>query len=257
MNRRVCVVIPIYKERLDRYEKLSIDLVIQKLSCYDIYFATYKEMDMSAYEQYQEIKVMYFQKRYFKNTFSYSRLLLKESFYGKFSLYKYMLIVQNDAFILGNAEQLESFMSKKYDYWGARWEKPVEICSLELEKNIKKEVMPFCPTGIQKLLFRNPRICSVGNGGLSLRNIKKTIALLREKKKYALLWLDNEDKFFAYHGLDNKTGYRIAPKNMVDKFSLESMIRQLDSIKPFGVHGWDKIDHCYVLKYIRQNNILK
>ena len=256
MNKRVCIVIPIYKKKLSRYEKLSIDLVIQKLSCYDIYFATYKEMNMSSYGQYKGIKVKYFPRRYFRSIFSYSRLLLKENFYQKFSAYKYMLIVQDDALVLGSAEQLESFMNKNFDYWGARWEKPVEIGSFDIEKKLKKKLLPFCPDVIQKLLFKNPRSCSVGNGGLSLRNNKKTIALLREKKIYAWLWLDNEDKFFAYHGLDNHAEYRIAPESMVDEFSVESMIRQLDVIKPFGLHGWDRIGHSYVLKYLKQNNIL-
>lgn len=254
MSKKVCIVIPVYSERLNRDEKLSIDLVQKNLSCYDIYFMTHKGLDMRQYEQYKGIKVIYFPKRYFKNTRTYSRLLLKENFYKSFLNYKYMLIVQTDALVLGNAQLLNSFMDKHYDYWGASWENPVEICSFEVNKELKKKMLGAFP-GICRYLFRKPKQCYVGNGGLSLRNIRKTIALLKEKRFYAMLWLDNEDKFFAYHGLSNRVDYNIAPTALVDQFSVESKIRFIEEIKPFGVHGWDRIGKYWVSKYINSIGI--
>lgn len=256
LNKQVCVVIPIYKDKISRYEKLSIDLIEKRLFCYDIYFITHRKLSLEEYKQYKNIKIVYFPKRYFLNTTTYSRLLLKESFYKKFLGYKYMLIVQNDTLILGDAGILKGIMKKNFDFWGASWEKPVEICSFEIEKNLKKKINNICPIWLQKQIFKNPRKCYVGNGGLSLRNINKTIKLLREKRLYAKIWLDNEDKFFAYHGLFNHVGYRIAPENLVDQFSLESRIRYLEDIKPFGLHGWDRIGFTYVLNYLRKTNIL-
>lgn len=249
MSKKVCIVIPIYMETLSRDERLSIELVLQNLFYYDIYFMTYKGMDMKQYEQYKGIKVVYFPRRYFKNTRTYSRLLLKENFYKRFLEYKYMLIVQTDALVLGNAQMLNDFMDKNYDYWGARWEKPVEICSLEIHRNIKKKISMLSPF-LKNYLLKNPKQCYVGNGGLSLRNIRKTIALLREKRFYAMLWLDNEDKFFAYHGLNNNVDYSIAPVELVDQFAVESMIKSINEINPFGVHGWDRIGRFWVEKYL-------
>lgn len=257
LGKQVCIVIPIYKDKMSRYERLSIGLTEKRLCCYDIYFITHRRLNLENYKQYKNIKIVYFPKRYFKNTITYSRLLLKESFYRKFSAYKYMLIVQSDALILNEADALDNIMKKNFDFWGAMWETPVEICSFEIEKSIKNKFMKICPVCLQKQIFRNPIKCYVGNGGLSLRNINKTIELLREKKLYAEFWFDNEDKFFAYHGLLNHVGYRIAPKDLVDQFSLESRIRYLETIKPFGLHGWDRIGHSYVLRYLKKINILQ
>ena len=253
MNKKVCVLIPIYKPKINKYEKLSIDLTEKKLSCFDIFFVTYKQLDLRNYKDYKNISVMYFPKRYFKNTISYSRLLLKEGFYKKFLDYTYMLIVQTDALILGDAKQLDSFIKKHFDYWGARWAKPVEIHSVEIEKGLKKRILERYPNALVKRVFNNPRYCLVGNGGLSLRNIRKTIHLIRDKKIYAAIWFGNEDKFFAYYGLENNVNYHIAPANMVDRFSLESFIKQsFNQIKPFGVHAWVTKGKKQVLCYLNK-----
>lgn len=254
MNKRVCVVIPIYKSRLNKYEKLSIHLVEEKLSCYDIFFITHQKLNMRGYSRYKDIKTLYFPRRFFYNSFTYSRLLIKQSFYQKFTAYEYILIVQTDALVLGDAQQLEMIMDKGYDYWGARWGQPVEICSFEFGKKIKNKLLKICPNTLRKYIFRNPRRCYVGNGGLSLRNVSKTMALLNEKSKYAWIWFDNEDKFFAYHGLINNVNYRIAPKNIVDEFSLEDYINlNIDKVFPFGVHAWEKWGKWKTIKYLKNN----
>lgn len=256
MKKRVCIIIPIYKKKPDKYDRFCVDRTILKLSCYDIFFLTYPELNLEEYRKYSEIKTVYFPKRYFKNTITYSKLLLKKSFYISFADYEYMLIVQTDALVLGEAEQLELFMDKGFDYWGARWVEPVEICSFEIEKNLKKELLRYLPECIAKRLFKNPKFCYVGNGGFSLRNIRKTIALLDENRLNAKMWLDNEDKFFAYFGQNNHVNFKVAPKNMVDSFSLESAIKNsLDTINPFGLHAWRKKGRFQVLNYLNKNDM--
>lgn len=116
--------------------------------------------------------------------------------------------------------------------------------------------MQKSPKIVQRFLNINPRHCSVGNGGLSLRNINKTIALLKEMRINAFFWFDNEDKFFAYYGIKNHVGYRIAPAKLVDAFSLEGMIKQkLGEVEPFGVHGWEKAGRLKVTDYLRSHGI--
>lgn len=255
LNKRVCIVVPIYKKKMDKYDRLCIDRIQKKLSCYDIYFITYSKLCLNEYKVFHNIHIVFFPKIFFKNTLTYSRLLLKKAFYKRFLAYEYMLIVQTDALVLGEADQLELFMDKNFDYWGARWPEPVEICSFEVEKNLKRKLNRVIPPCFKKYLFKNPKFCYVGNGGFSLRNIRKTIALLNEKKKYAYLWLDNEDKFFAYHGLDNHVNYRIASAEMADNFSLESNIKQsLVEMKPFGVHAWRRKGRFQVINYLKENN---
>lgn len=256
MDNQVCIVIPIYKRKLNKYERLSISLVREKFRCYDIYFIAHKRLDMKDYLKYDDIKTVYFPERYFKNIISYSRLLINERFYRKFKDYEYMLIVQPDALIFGDAVRLKWFMDQGYDYWGARWIQPVEICSFEIEKNVKKKFTARIPPDFERYIFRNPRYCSVGNGGLSLRNIRKTIALIKEKKCFAIVWWDNEDKFFAYHGMKNNVNYRIVPEKLADKFSLESNISLLNEIRPFGIHGWERLGKSTVLRYLREQKLL-
>lgn len=254
-NKQVCVVIPIYKSRLNKYERLSIDLVKEKLSCCDIFFMAHKELDMEEYRQDKEIKAVYFPKRYFNNSMAYSRLLLKEEFYKRFSDYKYMLIVQTDALVLGNAQQLDMFFRQGYDYWGARWRRPVKIHSVEVRRDLW--IFSAFPDIFWKYICRHPRYCFVGNGGLSLRNIKKTIALLREKKIYAAVWFDNEDKFFAYHGLKNHVNFKVAPEDMADSFSLEDFIKQrLNEAQPFGVHAWRRWAELQTIRYLKEHGYL-
>lgn len=255
-KKKVCIIIPIYKERLNKFEQLSIRLVKQKLALYDTYFITYHTLDMRGYREFSNIKVNFFPKKYFKNALSYNRLLLNPHFYRCFEDYTYMLIVQTDALVLGEADQLEKFMAMHYDYWGARWREPVEICAWDILEKTKKKIMAKCPKVIRRCLTISPQMCYVGNGGLSLRNIDRTIALLDEKRMQAWCWLDNEDKFFAYYGLKNSVGYRIAPSDQVDEFSLEGMIKQkLGEVDPFGVHGWEKAGKLKVTDYLRNKGI--
>lgn len=250
-NKQVCVVIPLYKSKLNKYERFSVNLVKEKLSCYDIYFVAHKELDMEEYRQDKEIKVMYFPKRFFKNTICYSRLLLKEEFYKRFLGYEYMLIVQTDALVLGDVKQLDSFLRQGYDYWGARWKRPAKIHSIEVKKDVF--VRSVLPDILWENILRHPQECFVGNGGLSLRNIHKTIALLQEKRRYAAVWFDNEDKFYAYHGMKNHVNYRIAPKDMVDSFSLEDFIKQrLNEVQPFGVHAWRRWAELQTIRYLKE-----
>ncbi len=254
-GKKLCIIIPIYKEKLNKFERLSIQLVQQKLSGYDTYFITYNTLNVQEYRVFKSIKVKFFPKKYFKSTRSYSRMLLNPAFYKCFADYRYMLIVQTDALILGDSSQLEKFMEMDYDYWGARWKKPVEIGAFSLFFDRKRE--KTLPQFIQKCRHIRSRICYVGNGGLSLRNIDKTIALLEKMRFYAVCWLDNEDKFFAYYGLKNTVGYKLAPIGLVDEFSLEDMIKEkLGRIATFGVHGWDKTGRLKVMDYLRNRGIL-
>ena len=91
-------------------------------------------------------------------------------------------------------------------------------------------------------LAKDARICYVGNGGLSLRNIPKTIELLNRYEKYRKCWNTGEDCFFAYYGQENDIGFRVAPLEAAETFALESNARELITAGkiPWGVHAWEK-----------------
>lgn len=87
---------------------------------------------------------MTFATKYFKNIFMYSRLLLSEHFYSRFSEYEYMLVVQPDVWILSEDDKLDYFMQFAYDYIGAPWKQEEKLYPVifkgmnHLEKVAKK-----------------------------------------------------------------------------------------------------------------------
>lgn len=225
----VCVVIPIYKERPNEIEQKAISNTINKMAGYDIYFMAPESLYRECYKIYN-VRYMTFRDKYFTGEGSYSKLLLRDEFYEAFQMYEYMLIVQTDAWILKKGDDLDGFIREGYDYIGAPWDEGIAA-------------YPWAFKGISYVKkYMKERICYVGNGGLSLRNVKKTRLLLKEKKKYSLLWNTGEDVFFAYHGQDNKCGFRIPPAELAGRFALEKNAEEKISKGqiPFGVHGWHK-----------------
>jgi hypothetical protein len=111
------------------------------------------EYSRLAEQQNKKIQFVKFEKKYFKSIDGYNQLLLSKKFYYKFRVYEYMLIYQTDAYVFN--DQLEYWCNKGYDYIGAPW----------FEKIVKYD------TSIQ--------IIGVGNGGFSLRNVKKFISVTK------------------------------------------------------------------------------
>jgi hypothetical protein len=147
--------------------------------------------------------------------------------YSKFIIYDlhkhidtdYVLIIQDDGFIINPSEWSDEFF--KYDYIGA----------------------PFpVPPPTDKISYRDPFdvVQRVGNGGFSLRSKKilelPTILNL-EWKSYFGYW--NEDGFFAVHNkhLFEKEGCKFAPIDTAYKFSIENDSDDTLGKKSFGFHG--------------------
>lgn len=237
-KKKLCIVIPIYKEILTINEDLSVKTVLEKFKNIDIYFITFRNLNLSFYQKYKTVKIKYFPQRFFASKDTYNRLLLNPIFYRKFIQYCYMCIIQTDVFVLGTEKQLKQFVSLGYDYIGAPWKKAYYIHRFEPDDKFGiLELFPF----IKEKLLGNGNWCFVGNGGLSLRNIRKTIKLLEKYWLSRITWYKNEDVFFAYFGIyDNE--YKLAPFNVARRFSLETTTRidMSNGIIPFGVHAWEK-----------------
>ena len=231
MNKRLVVIIPVYQNRLNDSETISVRICQKKMSKYDIYFIAPFGLNMEAYREFASIKVKRFPDHYFKGVDTYNKLMMNPKFYVEFSEYEYMLIAQTDTLILQDGAEIEKFMDAGYDYWGAPWEE----CQHYWFYTTKRFLYEKFKLG-KKFLLR------VGNGGFSLRHIKKTIHLLNEKKVWKILWRGNEDFFFSCYGLDNKSGYRVAPLNLARKFALETDIKKNleNGEQPYAVHKWQE-----------------
>jgi hypothetical protein len=158
INNMCCIVIPVYKNKLSEYEIISLKQCCTLLRKHPIIFVTHEKLDCTIYnsicdENNISYKYEYFNRNYFISISGYNALLLSKKIYTRFNDYEYILIYQLDSYVF--KDELEYWCKKEYDYIGAPW----------LRLNVSK-TMPE---------FHDPPI--IGNGGFSLRNIKKTIAL--------------------------------------------------------------------------------
>jgi len=166
----VNIIIPVYKDHLTLFEKSSLRQCISKLSSYPITLVGPKGLDMDVYfNEYIDFKVELFDPLYFNNTAGYSKLLMSQKFYSRFAHYEFILIYHLDAWVFRN--DLAEWCSMDYDYVGAPW----------FEGWDKVEI--------------NARCLGVGNGGLSLRRVKKHL----KYTSYPFLWIDRDKIFKNLH----------------------------------------------------------
>ena len=234
----IAVIIPIYKQTPDADEIFSIRNTVQKMEGFPIFFVAPRKLDAAFYAQFESVKIVRFANLYFKNIYGYNKLMLRSGFYKKFLDYEYMLIVQPDALIFRDAAYLTELLEEKsFDYWGAPWKNSFATGNFNFHL-YHKWLKFFAPV---LHFFKKPeRMCEVGNGGLTLRNIKKTLALLKSAFLQKTLWGAAEDAFYAYFGQENKVAFSLAPSWLASKFAWEERLH--DSLHyedlPFGVHDW-------------------
>ncbi|HUN56435.1 MAG TPA: DUF5672 family protein [Smithella sp.] len=174
----VGIIIPIYKSDLSDKEKISITRLFQVLKKYRIIFVAPQSLNIVNYKRYFDFnnhQLIRFKDSYFNNGLDgYNQLMLSEDFYTEFSSCKYILIYQPDAYIF--RDELMEWCSKGYDYIGAPW---LEDKDEQIKLN------------------------GVGNGGFSLRNIKKFLYVLSKCK---IQTVDEESKIKQrFYKIQNNT----------------------------------------------------
>lgn len=236
----VCAVIPIYKEKPSEKEYKAIKNAIMKFQGINIAYIGPLGMSLDKYpcmtqEHHLSARDVFFEgfnPKFFKNVKGYSRLLLSEPFYKRFDNYQYIIIVQPDVWILKNSYAITEFFN--YDYIGAPWPNGLEAYRFSFKGTsiLLKVYRAFC----------KPRICYVGNGGFSFRNVSACRKLIRDNRLYARIWNTGEDVFFAYFGLDEKNDFKLATVEIAEKFALEQNAKEKMRMGhiPIGVHAWEK-----------------
>ena len=242
---KVAVVIPIYKEKLDDLEKISLAQVRKVLKNYPIIFVAPEGKNFSYLEPGEML--VQFHPQFFQRGGTYSRLLLSPFFYEPFLVFDYILIYQLDAFVFYDA--LEDFCRLGWDYIGAPW--PVSW------GNVIGNKLP-----------------RVGNGGFSLRKVKTCYKLVTETagwQNWENMLVDNfknnisnqygvvsnsEDSFFAYYGAIGKFDFHSAPVEVASLFAMEHYpyrcLKRLGGGLPFGCHGWTKISANFYVELFAQ-----
>jgi hypothetical protein len=163
------VVIPVYKEFkcLSKSEIQSLSQCFKKLIGHHFIFIgpthfNFHDYLLLANENSSYAKVQRFDNHYFESINGYNLLLLSRLFYRKFRNYQYILIYQTDAWVFKN--ELLMWCKSGYDYIGAPW-------FSSFSQNITTS-----------------NIIGVGNGGFSLRNVKKMISILQRIRVLKFLY---------------------------------------------------------------------
>ena len=230
MAANVAIIIPVYKEKLNDFEKISLAQIKKVLGHYPIIFVA-PEGKFFPYFQVGT-RVEHFPQQFFQSTLTYNILMMSGIFYEAFLEYDYILIYQLDAFVF--SDKLEYFCSLGYDNIGAPW-----------PRWWAKKI----PYG------KNFIIPRVGNGGFCLRNVKACYKLLMEHSN----WVENlrdlpEDVFWAYCGMRSDSNFRTAPINIGYKFAAEfnpvRVTKKNGGELPFGCHAFHNFSADFYIKVL-------
>jgi glycosyltransferase involved in cell wall biosynthesis len=171
-NSTCVIVIPTHKNSFTVNEIKSLCNTSDKLKNFKIVIVVPKDLDTEPIKKIQkkyklqlEIKIL--QKNFLGSIEKYNRMALSKNFYKLFLDFDYMLIVHLDAYIF--KDDLDYWLAQEYDYIGAPLFLPIKKFNSQLWKKMS-------PYG--------------GNGGLSLRNVKKHFDLTSGNfgsKKYSLI----------------------------------------------------------------------
>lgn len=260
-KKTVRVVIPIYKDKLDENEELSLSQCRIMLSNYPICFLKPKSLNLSfLLEMYPEIQIENFPDDYFKDIQSYNKLMLSTEFYERFLDYEYILIYQLDAFVF--RDELKYWCERNYDYIGAPWilKPKYNNSPLFLFLWFKYLVYKLKGKDFNPIILGN----KVGNGGFSLRRVCKfheATCIQKDKIRFYLEKSNlnskfNEDVFWA---LENPT-FRYPHYKEALLFSIDDYpdigLKMNNDILSFGCHGWLKKHRLPFWKNIILNNKL-
>jgi hypothetical protein len=271
---KAAVVVPIFKNKLDGNETVSIQQCKIILGEFPIIFVAPESLCINNLSvAITPDHVVTFQDEYFKSVDTYSRLLLSKKFYEAFVEYEYILIYQLDAFVFNN--ELEYWCKQGYAYIGAPW---FEGCKQRHEEG---------------------NLWCVGNGGFSLRNVKAFLAVFEKKgliyspmeiiglfkNKYGRIGLNLlpgiikrcvgventkqsflknykgwEDTFWSLWADKYDKTFKVAPVEAGVKFSFECDPEYLFNYNnkklPFGCNAWHKYDFAFWKPFIEQQGFV-
>lgn len=249
--KTTAVIVPFYKTQLSQYENIALAQCIKVLGKHQVIAIKPNSLDLSAIEKHVHFAdVKSFDDDFFSGIDGYNKLMLSTTFYQCFLEFEFILIYQLDAFVF--RDDLDLWSAKSYDYIGAPWIRPIN--DPDLIKTVKTKFQNFfhkrynvhkngLPSAKQ---FEN----QVGNGGFSLRRVKKFFELtqifsdkiaeyhLRSEHQF------HEDAFWSIEVNRKKKWLNIPSCKVALQFSFENSperaYRMMGNQLPFGCHAWDE-----------------
>lgn len=221
MNNECVIVVPVHKEHLSEYEKMSLlqlQYVVQNKDIVVVYPNTINKTVYAQHIQQSSCNVAFksVDSMWLASAQSYNIMCMSKWFYDMFANYKYMLIYQLDCWLF--KDEIAQWCQRSYDYIGAPWFKNFSNDSNEL--------------------------MAVGNGGFSLRNVKVFQSLLSRndlpQPKFIV-----EDFYFC---MQCKQHLKIPSCKEAACFSFEcnpSWLYENITHKqlPMGCHAWQKYQY--------------
>ena len=215
MNKNsLAIVTPTHKNVLSPKEVLRINKTLSSCKGADHYFLVPDNLEIGKLRStFMTSRFLKMPDWYFKSIDHYNILMLQESLYLKFNEYEFLLVCQPDAIVVGDISILFSF-----DYFGASWVKDYVLTECFGSLLVNRSMWPIgrCTT------------ISAGNGGLSLRNVAKSLEIIKFGKT-KFYWREfervekrklNEDVVFAF--LYKQLGFRIPSREEANRYFVET-----------------------------------
>lgn len=264
MKSKIAVIIPIHKELTSHTsgERALLEQ-IKKVFKDRPLFLLGPDYLASSFRLEESFEFTPFDEKYFKDKFTYSKLLCSLQFYQPFSDYDFIQVVQTDCWLF--EDKLDHFAARGFDYIGAPWMK----------------------NGFEGK--PQPKMWKVGNGGFSLRRVSTFLRILNEiqntKKGNLPVFRDFNNGIIGYlknkgirnnlrHYIKNPPGedifwsiyvplvfgkeaFKIADLITAAHYSFETLPRYLfDSVTegklPMGCHNWEGNNRNFWLRHINE-----
>ncbi|MDB5031051.1 DUF5672 family protein [Mucilaginibacter sp.] len=250
-KHKVAVVIPFYKDTLSAHEAIALQQCFKVLANYPVIAVKPNHLTLpAAITAYPFADTISFDDDYFKDIKGYNALMLSDKFYKEFLGYEYILIHQLDAFVF--RDELNYWCDQNYDYIGAPWLRDCD--HPDWIKAVKSNIKYFFHIRYDIYVNGEPSHYQfenkVGNGGFSLRRVKKFYDISVAKKEFIAGYLANdsthfnEDRFWSIEVNRKRKALRIPYYKTGIKFSFEYVLDRAMSLTnnqlPFGCHAWDE-----------------
>lgn len=250
MLKKVAIIIPFYQSTISDYEKIALQQCEKVLSAYPKIAIKPTSFTLPAEASTVNFSaIVSFDDHYFKGLAGYNQLMLSAQFYKQFLDYEYVLIYQMDAFIF--KDELTYWCNQNWDYIGAPWIRKTYhksfagLLILKVKQYFSNRFNSQNNDVPNKYQFEN----KVGNGGFSLRKVKKFYDLCIMMSPVIDFYLSqkinqyNEDVFWSIEVNRQKRVLNIPSYQIGLKFAFEVPPVKAHAINeqnlPFGCHDWD------------------
>jgi hypothetical protein len=228
----IAIVLPIYQPSLDDVEVLAtVDRAIALLKHGDWHLFAPMSLETSFYEKRYGKAIVRFPDACLDSVRNYNRLLLTDEFYATFAQYEYMLVIQDDVYVL--RDDLAYWQTRRFDYIGAPWPMGLEyVLSMSHKPGIHGHTVT----------------AYVGNGGFSLRRIAACRQLLAEFAEEAAWFRKHqqpEDMFFSFFGQFSQQ-FTLPSLRVAAAFAWEARLPRMHALcegqLPMAIHAYDRFD---------------